>query len=103
MRKLMSFEAVNAIIDFHDRPRGGVADFEGSAHFFASEWDEAADDYAATFRLSPVTSDVVVLAQEDRAISERWWMAFWSGKTPDEMPRVLPERIALATRRCNGD
>src|SRR5688572_9439037 len=87
----MSFEPVHAITDFHDRPQGGVANFQGRPHFFKSEWDEAADDYAKTFRLSPVDSDVVTLAKEDRAISERWWMAFHGGRNSEEMPRVLPE------------
>jgi hypothetical protein len=87
----MSFEPVHAITAFHDRPQSGVANFQGRPHFFESEWDEAADDYASTFRLSPVDSDVVMLAMEDRAISERWWMAFYGGRTTEEPPRVLPE------------
>jgi hypothetical protein len=98
----MSFETVHAITDFHDRPQGGVATFQGRPHFFESEWDEAADDYAGTFRLSPVDSDVVTLAMEDRAISERWWMAFYGGRTTEETPRVLPEdrgRYAELQRR----
>ena len=90
----MTFEPVHEITHFHDRPRGGVANFRARPHYFESEFDEAADDYSSTFRLSPVDSDVVTLATEIRAISERWWMAFYGGRITNEMPRALPEDLA---------
>lgn len=89
----MGFERVYTMTDYYDGPRGGIADFEGRPHVYESEWDVAADDYANTFRLSPSELDVVALALEDRAICERWWMAFYSGRaTEDTRPALPPDR-----------
>jgi hypothetical protein len=86
----MTFERVYAVTNFHDQPRDGVADFAGRPHFFQSEWDEAADEYANTFRLSPVSLEVVELVLEDRAIAERWWLAV-RGTSTVMVPRALPD------------
>lgn len=87
----MVFERVFTITDFHDGPRGGVADFEGRPHLFECEWNEAADVYTSTFRLSPVTPEVLALALEDAAIWERWWIAFQEELTTQETHPALPE------------
>ena len=77
--------------DFWDGPRGGIAEFEGAPHVYESEWCDAADDYAPSFRLSPVTAEVLKLALEDWAIWERWWTAFHAGLTTGDTHPALPE------------
>jgi uncharacterized RDD family membrane protein YckC len=77
--------------DFHDGPRSGIADFEGRPHFYESEWDDAENKYASTFRLSPVTPEVLAFALEDWDIWRRWWTAFEEGRTDQETHPALPE------------
>jgi uncharacterized RDD family membrane protein YckC len=85
------FERVLATTELDDGPRAGIANFDGRPHFFECEWNESADRYASTFRLSPVTPEVLALALEDAEICERWWMAFQEGRTTLETRPALPE------------
>jgi len=87
----MVFERVFTITDFNDGPRSGIADFEGRPHLYECEWNESADSYSSTFRLSPITPEVLALALEDSAIAERWWIAFQEGLTTQETRPALPE------------
>lgn len=87
----MGFERVHTMTDFYDGPRGGIADFEGRPHLYESEWDDFADEYAPTFRLSPVAPDLLALALEDWAIWERWWTAFHRGEARRDTHPALPE------------
>jgi uncharacterized RDD family membrane protein YckC len=87
----MVFERVFTITDFDSGPRSGIADFEGRPHLYECEWNEPAGSYASTFRLSPVTPEVLALALEDSAIGERWWIAFQEGLTTEETRPALPE------------
>lgn len=87
----MVFERVFTITDFNNGPRSGIADFEGRPHLYECEWNEPADIYASTFRVSPVTPDLLALALEDSAIAERWWIAFQEGLTTQETRPALPE------------
>lgn len=86
----MILERVYTMTDFYDGPRGGIADFEGRPHLYESEWDDLADNYASTFRLSPVTPEVLALALEDWAIWERWLAAFNAGETTQDTHPALP-------------
>ena len=71
--------------------RGVASRISGAfAHLYESEWDDAADNYASTFRLSPVSPDLLALALEDWAIWERWWTAFHSGQATQETHPALP-------------
>jgi len=86
----MSFERVHTMTDYYDGPRGGIAEFEGVPHFYESECDESADNYASTFRLSPIAPDLLALALEHRAIWDRWWTAFHTGRATEETRPALP-------------
>ena len=77
--------------DFDNGPRVGIADFEGHPHLYECEWNEGANTYASTFRLSAVTPEILVLALEDSAIWERWWRAFQDGHTTQETHPALPD------------
>ncbi|MFT3775719.1 MAG: hypothetical protein QM820_61010 [Minicystis sp.] len=87
----MTFERVHTMTDFYDGPRGGIADFGGHPHLYESEWDDVANNFATTFRLSPVPPDVLALALEDWAIWERWLTAFQRGCTTQDTHPALPE------------
>jgi uncharacterized RDD family membrane protein YckC len=87
----MVFERVFTVTDFDNGPRGGIADFEGHPHRYECEWNDGADTYASTFRLHPVTPEILAMALEDSGIWERWWTAFQEGHTTQDTHPALPE------------
>lgn len=84
------FERVHTVTDYCDGPRRGLADLDGVAHVYESEWNAERDDYAETFLLSPIDPDTLALALEDWAIWQRWQEAFFSGRTDRETHPALP-------------
>ena len=92
-----SFEKVHTMTDYYDGPRRGIADFNGRPHFYDSEWDDLDDDYAFTFKLTPVPPEVFALALEAWAIWRRWETAFHDGQTTTETHPALP------ADRCRHD
>ena len=85
------YERVHTVTDYYDGPRKGIADFAGTPHLYESEWDAGADDYASTFRLSPVEPRLMELALESWRIWRRWETAFHQGRTTQETHPALPE------------
>jgi hypothetical protein len=85
------YERVHTVTDYSDGPRTGIADFEGRPHLYESEWDDLADDFAFTFRLSPVEPEVFALAVESWAIWRRWETAFHEGRATKETHPSLPD------------
>jgi hypothetical protein len=77
--------------DYYDGPRKGIADFEGRPHLYESEWDDQADDWASTFKLSPVEPGLLPLALESWGIWRRWETAFHKGRTNRETHPALPD------------
>lgn len=77
--------------DYYDGPRKGIADFEGRPHLYESEWDDLADEYAFTFKLSPVEPRLFELALESWSIWRRWETAFYRGRTTVKTHPALPE------------
>jgi hypothetical protein len=87
------YERVHTMTDYHDGPRRGIADYGGKPHLYESEWDDQADDYTATFRLSPAPPPVLALALESWDIWLRWEAAFQKGRaTQDTHPALPAER-----------
>lgn len=83
--------------DFYDGPRGGVADFRGAPHVYASEFDDHSDGYRADFLLGPISEDALALALEDWAIWLRWENAFYAGQTTlDTHPALSEDRARSA-------
>lgn len=87
----MNWQKVHTVNDFFDCPRFGVADFEGRPHVFESRFDESADDYPDTFKLSPIDSDLFELVLRDWAIWERWLAEFESGNVTTDTHPCLPD------------
>jgi hypothetical protein len=103
---MTGFERVHTVTDYYDGPVRGIADFQGCPHLYEAEWDDTADQYAATFLLSPLSEEVVRLMLEDWDIWLRWEAAFHEGRTthathpalPEDRPRHLELRTLLAAQ-----
>ena len=85
------FEKVHTCPDWYDGPRGGIADYQGHPHLFASEWRDSGSGGTDTFLLSPVDEATFRLALEDWAIWLRWKSAFDQGRVPLDTHPALPE------------
>lgn len=86
------FEKVYTMTDYRDGPRRGIADFEGRPHFYDSEWNDTDDaEDLGTFKLTPVTAELLSLALEDWAIWRRWETAFHEGRADTTTHPALPE------------
>ena len=80
----MAYERVHTVADYCDSPRGGLADYLGQPHLYKSLWDEAADDWAETFELTPVDVETFLLEIERWQIWRAWERAFHSGQAAQE-------------------
>jgi hypothetical protein len=69
---IMQFEKVHSVWNYYDGVRTGIADFGGAPHYFASLFDDLADDYTDRFQLFPVSADVVVKARRQQTIFKAW-------------------------------
>lgn len=58
--------------DWYDGPRAGIADVNGRAHRFVSQFDEAEDEYMGTFLLWPIKEAELLLEQEQYQIFVSW-------------------------------
>ena len=85
------FEIVHTINDWYDGPRAGVADLNGTPHYYESQFDELEDDWAETFLLTPIDAETFRLVMESWAIWLRWDAAFREGRTTLETHPALPE------------
>jgi hypothetical protein len=76
----MKYEQVYAVWDYYDGARTGIADLNGAPHYFASQFDLAADDYSDNFRLYPVDAEFMDRAMRNWAIYRAWRRQFHSGE-----------------------
>jgi hypothetical protein len=84
-------DVLHTVTDVYDGPRKGVTSFDGRPYVYESEWDDSADEYAPTYRLSPISAEVLALALEDWEIWLRWQSACREGKTGMETHPALPQ------------
>ena len=81
----MCFEKVHTIRDLYDGVRTGTADFGGSPHYFASQYDdEEANDYTEHFRLFPVSAGFMNRELRYWQIYREWEAKFHRGLVPVE-------------------
>lgn len=98
------FERVHTVTNFYDGPQGGIADFQGQPHAYASIFDNSTG-YGPTFLLMPIDEELFRLAIEDWGIWLRWEAAFHGGQTPMETHPALPAERARheELKRLIGD
>jgi hypothetical protein len=75
----MRYEPVYAVWDYYDGVRTGIADFDGTPHYFASIFDEDADEYSDAFWLYPVGPEFMQHAMRYSAIFRAWEVKFYNG------------------------
>jgi hypothetical protein len=78
------WERVHTVGDFHDRPRSGASDFDGTPYFYAGVFDESADEWLNRYVLTPLPLDVFEKVMEKWALWKRWRDAFDRGETTME-------------------
>jgi hypothetical protein len=88
----MSWERVYTVNGFWDRPRLGIADFQGKPHIYESDFRDLDGDGedGSRFWLPPIAPELLALVMEDWAIWRRWGSADNSGKTTIETHPALP-------------
>jgi len=86
----MNWQKVYTVNGFWDRPRFGVADYDGQPHIYESPFDEVADDYSDVYQLSPINSELFELILRDWIIWEKWLAAFNAGKAAKDSHPCLP-------------
>jgi hypothetical protein len=87
----LGYEAVFTVYDYHDCPRGGVANFQGAPHFYECVFDEKSDDYSDLYLLITISQEVFKAAVENWEIFLRWRKAFDSGQVGRETHPALPQ------------
>jgi hypothetical protein len=75
----MRYEQVHAVWDYYDGVRTGLADLDGAPHYFASQFEEADDDYSDNFKLYPVGPEFMRRAMRNWDIYRAWERKFHSG------------------------
>lgn len=86
------FERVHTVVDWHDGPVAGVADYQGTPHRFRRRWDADHDEWDDDlFELEPVSSRVLSLEQRLWRMWVRWLDAFDAGRTDRSTHPCLPE------------
>lgn len=77
---MTQYERVHTIWDLYDGIRTGTADFNGAPHYFASLYDEGADDYSDNFKLYPVSPEFMQHAIRSWDIYRAWDRRFRNGE-----------------------
>jgi hypothetical protein len=71
----MAFDTMYTMTDYYDGPRKGVANYHGVPHLYESCWADIKSE-SDVFMLTPISADVLALAQEDWDIWLRWSAAY---------------------------
>jgi hypothetical protein len=68
----------------------GIAAYAGRPHHFRCEWNEAADDYADIFIITPIDDETLSLALEQWTKWREWECAFHRGEVSQTTNSALP-------------
>jgi hypothetical protein len=66
--------------DYYDGVRTGIADLDGTPHYFECEFDQGADEYSNNFKLYPVERDFMQRAARSWQIYRAWEHKFHNGE-----------------------
>lgn len=72
-------EKVYSIWDYHDGPRSGIANYDGSPHFFSCIFDEGVDEYSTVFEITQISDELYNQCAEISAIFDTWKLKFEAG------------------------
>jgi hypothetical protein len=86
----MAFDTMYTMTDYYDGPRKGVANYHGVPHLYESCWADIKSE-SDVFMLTPISADVLALAQEDWDIWLRWSAAYHAGLTTLDTHPALPK------------
>ncbi|MBW8907661.1 hypothetical protein AB6802_08005 [Mesorhizobium sp. RCC_202] len=104
----MRRDAVHIVWDCWDGVRTGIADLNGSPHYFASQFDHEADEWPDNFKLIPVGPEFMRRAKRNWSIYRAWERKYRAGEADlkshpghggvdaehDELNAWLDEQIA---------
>jgi hypothetical protein len=83
-------ESVFTVHEYHDGPRGGVANFHGVPHFYECIFDEKSDEYSDSYLLVAISQEAFKAALENWQVFLRWRKAFDSGYVGRDTHPALP-------------
>jgi len=72
-------EHVYMVWDYYDGPVSGIADLNGTPHYFQGIYDEKEQEYSEVFEATPIDDDLLKFALENQAIYREWEIKFQSG------------------------
>lgn len=84
-------DKILTILDYHDGPRKGIAEFRGKPHYYECVFDKRTDEYTDTYMLSRITEELLEKALESWGIWKRWKRAFDEGQVSIDSHPALPE------------
>jgi hypothetical protein len=84
------YETVFTVTDYVDRPRKGIANYQGKPHFYEYVSNELNGHGPELFQLTPLGSETFQLAMEDWEIWRRWLIAFYEKKADISTRPALP-------------
>jgi hypothetical protein len=84
------YETVFTVTDYLDRPRKGIANYQGKPHFYECVSNGLKDHGAELFQLTPVDPETFEMAMEDWEIWRRWLVAFYEKKADISTRPALP-------------
>jgi hypothetical protein len=84
------YETVFTVTEYSGWPRKGIANYQGTPHLFEWVSNDAKDENAKLFRLTPLNAEVFQFAMEDWEIWRRWLVAFYEKKADISTRPALP-------------
>jgi hypothetical protein len=84
------YETVFTVTDYSGWPRKGIANHQGTPHFYEYVSSEAKNPDSKLFRLTPLNAEIFQLAMEDWEIWRRWMVAFHEKKADISTSPALP-------------
>jgi hypothetical protein len=84
--------------DWYDGPRNRIANFNGKPYYFESQWEDINTDNPDSFKLSPISEELLSVAIRDWQLWQKWEEAYYQGLTTPESHPFLPENTAEGQR-----
>ena len=76
--------------DWYDGLRSGVADFNGQPYYFESQWENLNNLGPDSFKLSPISNDLLSIVIDDWQLWKKLEEAYEQGLAPQETHPFLP-------------